>query len=345
MSTIPTTAPATTAPPTATPPTATPLTIAPADAVAGVDVSKARLDVYVDPVGATLSCANTPEGIARVIELLRRHAVKLVLVEATGRYERRLAADLLDAGIPVTVVNPRQARDFAKAIGQLAKTDTIDARTLAAFARLGCHRLAERTPENRRQLDELVTRRRQVVQMLAQEKVRRQQLTDARALRSVAKITRLLEQQREDLDRLIAALIERDDDWHNTSRLLDSVPGIGPDTAHQLTVELPELGKLNRQQIAALAGLAPYNCDSGSSVRGPRRIRGGRKHCRATLYMAAFNAIRFSPRFRAFHDRLRAAGKSYKVALTACMRKLLTILNVMVKNNTHWDEAKLQLAA
>jgi transposase len=317
----------------------------PTDAVAGIDVSKARLDVFVDPIGVTLSCDNAPAGITQIIELLRRHNVRLVLIEATGRYERRLAADLLEAGIAVTVVNPRQARDFAKAIGRLAKTDRIDAATLAAFARLGCHRLAERTPEHRRQLDELVTRRRQLVQMLAQEKVRKHQLTDARALRSVAKITRLLEQQREDLDRLIAQLIEQDDDWHNTSRILDSVPGIGPDTAHQLTVELPELGKLNRQEIAALVGLAPYNCDSGSSVRGPRHIRGGRKHCRATLYMAAFNAIRFSPKLRAFHDKLKAAGKPYKLILTACMRKLLTILNVMVKNNTHWDEAKLQLAA
>jgi transposase len=307
----------------------------------GVDVSKARLDVHVDPTGQVLAADNDPAGIRRLVDLLRAMPVGLVLLEATGRYERRLAAELLDAGLPVTVVNPRQARDFARALGKLAKTDKIDARVLAAFARLGHHRRAEKTPEARDLLDQRVTRRRQVVQTLASEKVRLGQLTDKAAARTVDKVVRVLERQRDDLDRGIAALIEADDDWRNRRDILDSAPGVGPDTASQLVADLPELGKLNRQQVAALVGVAPVNCDSGT-LRGQRHVRGGRADVRTTLYMAAFSAMRCNPTIKAFADRLKAAGKPFKVVATACMRKLLTILNVMVKNNRHWDP---QLAA
>ena len=302
----------------------------------GIDVSKARLDVHVDPTGQTLSVDNTPAGIRSLLGTLKALDVKLVLVEATGRYERRLAADLLDAAIPVTVVNPRQARDFAKSLGKLAKTDRIDAAVLAQFAKLGHHRLAEKTPENLALLDQRVTRRRQVVQMLATEKTRREQLTDKLAIRTVTKVMRVLDQQREDLDRDIAKLIESDDDWRNKARILDSAPGVGPDTANQLVADLPELGKLNRQEIAALVGVAPVNCDSGS-MRGRRHIRGGRADVRTTLYMAAYNAMRCNPTIHAFAERLKKAGKPFKVVATACMRKLLIILNVMVKTNQHWN--------
>jgi transposase len=315
---------------TASPPAASP------EVYVGVDVSKARLDVFVDPTGQRLAVENTPAGIRRAIDLLRSLAVKLVLLEATGRYHRRLAADLLDAGIPVAVVNPRQARDFAKALGKLAKTDRIDAEVLAAFARLGHHRRAEKRPAALDELDQRVTRRRQVVHMLATEKARLEHLTDKAAVRTINKVLRVLEQQREDLDRDIAALIEADDDWRNKSRILDSAPGVGPDTANQLVADLPELGTLNRQQIAALVGVAPLNCDSGT-LRGQRHIRGGRADVRATLYMAAFSAMRCNPVIRSFAERLKAAGKAFKVVATACMRKLLTILNVMVKNNQHWN--------
>jgi len=294
------------------------------------------LDVHIDPVGQTLSVDNAPAGIRSLIETLKTRDVKLVLIEATGRYERRLAADLLDAAIPVTVVNPRQARDFARSLGRLAKTDRIDAEVLAAFAKLGHHRLAERTPANRDLLDQRVTRRRQVVQMLATERTRLEQLSDRLAVRTVTKVMRVLEQQREDLDRDIAALIESDDGWRGTARILDSAPGVGPDTANQLVADLPELGKLNRQEIAALVGVAPMNCDSGS-MRGQRHIRGGRADIRTTLYMAAYNAMRCNPAIRAFAERLKRAGKPFKVIVTACMRKLLTILNVMVKTNQHWN--------
>ncbi len=302
----------------------------------GIDVSKARLDVYIDPTGQTLSVDNTPAGIRSLLTTLKPLNVKLVLIEATGRYERRLAADLLDAAIPVTVVNPRQARDFAKSLGKLAKTDKIDAKVLAQFARLGHHRLAEKTPENLALLDQRVTRRRQVVQMLATEKTRLEQLDDKLAIRTVKRVMRVLDQQREDLDRDIARMIESDDDWRNKAQILDSAPGVGSDTANQLVADLPELGKLNRQEIAALVGVAPMNCDSGS-MRGQRHIRGGRADVRTTLYMAAYNAMRCNPTIKAFADRLKKAGKPFKVVATACMRKLLIILNVMVKTNQHWN--------
>jgi transposase len=310
----------------------------PAEVYVGVDVSKARLDVYIDPAGRRLAVENSPAGIRSLVETLlgALGRVKLVLVEATGRYERRLAADLLDASIPVTVVNPRQARDFARSLGRLAKSDTIDARDLCAFAKLGHHRLAEKTPQNLALLDQRVTRRRQVVQMLATEKTRLEQLSDKPAVKTVRKVMRVLEQQREDLDREIAALIESDDDWRNKARILDSAPGVGPDTANQLVADLPELGKLNRQQVAALVGVAPMNCDSGP-VRGRRHIRGGRADVRTTLYMAAYNAMRCNPAIRAFAGRLKKAGKPFKVIATACMRKLLITLNVMVKTNQHWN--------
>ena len=302
----------------------------------GIDVSKTRLDVYVDPTGQTLSVDNTPAGIRSLLTTLKTSNVKLVLIEATGRYERRLAADLLDAAIPVAVVNPRQARDFARSLGKLAKTDKIDAKVLAQFAKLGHHRLAEKTPQNLALLDQRVTRRRQVVAMLATEKTRLEQLDDKLAIRTVKKVMRVLDQQREDLDRDIARMIESDDDWRNKAQILDSAPGVGPDTANQLVVDLPELGKLNRQEIAALVGVAPMNCDSGS-LRGQRHIRGGRADIRTTLYMAAYNAMRCNPMIRAFAERLKKSGKPFKVIATACMRKLLTILNVMIKTNQHWN--------
>jgi transposase len=308
----------------------------------GVDVAKARLDVCLLPSRQTLSVGNDDDGIAQIIALLRQQPVTLVLLEATGRYERRVASELLDAGFNVAVVNPRQARDFARALGKLAKTDKIDAATLAQFAQLGCARLCEKQPENRILLDDLVTRRRQVRQMLAMEKTRQQIPQDKQTRAMIAKVIRLLEQQREDLDRRIAQLIESDDDWKNKRDLLSSVPGVGEVTASQLVADLPELGKLNRQQIAALVGVAPINRDSGS-MRGKRSIFGGRASVRCALYMATFCAMKFNPVIQRFAERLRAAGKPFKVVMIAAMRKLLTILNVMLKENQPWDP-KLQNA-
>lgn len=309
----------------------------------GIDVAKAKLDVCLLPSGQRLSVANDEQGIAQVIVLLQQHPVALVLLEATGRYERRAASELLEAGFNVAVVNPRQARDFARALGKLAKTDTIDAATLAAFAQLGHAHRCEKQPEKRTLLDDLVTRRRQVTQMIAMEKTRQQIPQDKRTRGMIAQVIRLLEQQREDLDRRIAELIESDDDWKNKRDLLISVPGIGQTTASQLVADLPELGKLNRQQIAALVGVAPVNRDSGL-MRGKRSIFGGRATVRCVLYMAAFSAMRFNPVIRRFAERLSKAGKPFKVVVVAAMRKLLTILNSMLKENQPWDSGKLQTA-
>lgn len=303
----------------------------------GIDVSKSRLDLFMLPSGKALGVENTPAGIEQIVELLLPLGVSLVVIEATGRYERRVAAELLNRGIRVAVVNPRQARDFARALGKLAKTDAIDAQVLAQFAALDVARVCEKVPENRVILDDRITRRRQVVGMLVMEKNRLEGLVDKLTIKLVQKVIRLLEGQIDQLDREIAKLIESDDDWRKRRDLIISVPGVGPVTANALVSELPELGKLNRQQIAALVGVAPMNFDSGK-MRGKRAIRGGRASVRTALYMAAFCSRKYNPVIKAFVERLIGEGKPFKVALTAAMRKLLTILNAMVKTNQLWKE-------
>jgi transposase len=308
----------------------------------GIDVSKSKLDACLLPSGQTLTVDNDAAGIKQLITLFKEQPqVALCLLEATGRYERRCAADLMEAGFNVAVVNPRQARDFARSLGKLAKTDALDARMLAEFAKLGHVRLSEKEPQNKGVLDDLITRRRQITQMLGTEKTRHEGLTHKIARTSVEKVIRLLDQQREDLDREIAKLIESDDDWKNRRDLLASVPGVGNTTASQLVADLPELGKLNRQQIAALVGVAPVNRDSGA-MRGRRSIHGGRANVRCGLYMATLAAMRFNPTIRTFAQRLSAAGKAFKVVMIACMRKLVTILNIMVRNNEPWRTPVLQ---
>ena len=303
----------------------------------GIDVSKHTLDVCVEPEHRTFRLSNDVNGCAELVERLRPLGVRMVVVEATGRYQRRVAADLLSAGIPVAVVNPRQARDFARSLGKLAKTDSIDAAVLARFASVGGLRKCEKQPKNAAILDDRITRRRQVIAMLVAEGNRRDQMIDKTTIRMINKVIRVLEQQREDLDRQIAALIEDDDDWRGRRDLIQSVPGVGATSANALVADVPELGKLNREQIAALVGVAPMNYDSGM-MRGQRHIRGGRSSARATLYMAAFNAMRYNPAIKVFTDRLSAAGKPFKIVVTAAMRKLLTMLNAIVKTNTPWRE-------
>jgi len=295
------------------------------------------LDVYVLEKDLLFSLENTPEGCILLIARLRDLGIKLVVIEATGRYHRRVAGDLLAADIPVAVVNPRQVRDFARSMGMLAKTDAIDARVLARFATVGHLRISEKTPENAAVLDDRITRRRQVIAMLVAEQHRLDQMIDKVSISMIRKVIRLLEQQREDLDRQIAKLIESDDDWRGKRDLLQSVPGVGTTTASSLVAELPELGKLSREAIAALVGVAPMNCDSGT-MRGQRVIQGGRPAVRAVLYMAAFNAMRYNPIIRSFANRLAGNGKPFKVIVVAAMRKLLLILNAILKNNTPWKE-------
>ncbi len=309
--------------------------------VAGVDVSKGKLDLFVDTVaggaGLRLAVDNDDAGIGRLVGKLLECKARLVVLEATGRYHRRAAAALLQAGINVAVANPAHVRDFARAAGKLEKTDRVDAEVLARFGRAMNPRAAARTPQNQTVLSDLVCRRRGLVQMRVAEANRAHDRLPKLAASQSRKLLRLLEQQVEDLDREIAKLIEADDDYGHKAKVIDSIPGIGPGTANQLVVGLPELGTLNRREIAKLAGLAPLNCDSGH-YRGQRRIRGGRQDVRTCLYMAAFNARQKCRRFKRYFDGLIARGKLYQVAMTACMRKLLVTLNQMVRNNTHWDQ-------
>jgi len=303
--------------------------------VAGIDVSKDVLDVHLWPSGQNLSLDNTPAGAAELVDRLRPHDVELVVIEATGRYERRPALALMDAGYEVAVVNPRQPRDFAKSTGQLAKTDAIDARILAQFGAVIGPRPSERPAENQLILDELVARRRQLVEMITMERNRIEHALHVRLRRQIEHVVKALEKQLVQIETGILALIDRDDDWRRRFDVLKSVPGIGDATAATLVAELPELGQLNRQAIAALVGVAPINRDSGQQ-RGQRHIAGGRHSVRRMLYMATLTARSWNPTIKAFAQRLAAAGKPFKVVMTACMRKLLTILNAMVRNNELW---------
>jgi transposase len=301
----------------------------------GIDVSKSSWDVHLLPEGRSFTIRVADGAVERLLEKLGSPEAALVVLEATGGFERKLVAELIDAGWTVSVVNPRQARDFAKAIGRLAKTDRIDAETLALFAHRVQPRPTQKTPEKLLELDALVTRRRQLVSLRSMEKMRRPQAVHKTASRSIDKVLKMLDQQIAALDKAIAQLIEADDDWRAKRDLIESVPGVGPTTSATLVAELPELGRLNRQEIASLAGLAPFNHDSGK-FRGQRRIRGGRSALRTTLYMAALSAKRCNEKLRTFAERLQKAGKPFKVVITACMRKLLTILNTLVRSGKSW---------
>lgn len=306
----------------------------PSQIFVGMDVSKAQLDIAIRPEGR-FAVANTEAGVAQLIERLKALPAGLVVLEATGGLEIPLAGALALAGVPVVVVNPRQVRDFAKATGQLAKTDAIDAEVLAWFAEAIRPEPRPLPDEQTQVLAALVVRRHQLIDMLTAEKNR---LASARCpirknLRAhIAWLERALHQADTDL----VEAMRQSPIWREKDELLRSVPGIGPVLTTTLLAMLPELGKLNHRQIAALVGVAPLNRDSGT-LRGRRTCWGGRAQVRAVLYMAALTATRFNPVLRTFYRRLCAAGKAKKVALVACMRKLLTIVNAMLKHRTPWD--------
>lgn len=307
----------------------------------GVDVSKDKLDLARSDAGEVLTLPNTPDGVARLVGHLRPLAPALIAVEATGGYERPLVDALLDAGLPVAVVNPRHVRHFAKGLGRQAKTDAADARVLADFARLAAPRLAERRSANRTELEALVTCRRQLLHVRTEQSNRRQQTASPAARKSIDAVLAALEAELASLDRQVADLIASDDDdLGPPDRVLRSAPGVGPVLSSTLLAELPELGRLGRREICALAGVAPFNRDSGRFA-GKRSIRGGRASVRSVLYMSAVAAVRCNPVIRAFAARLRAAGKAGKVVVVACMRKLLTILNAMVRDRLTWDQLDL----
>ena len=302
--------------------------------VVGIDVAKAELVAAVRPGGERWTVSNDEAGVERLRDRLRQRAPTLVVLEATGGYERAAVAALAAVQLPVVVANPRQVRDFARATGQLAKTDRIDADMLALFADRVRPTPRPLADEASAALDALLTRRRQVVGMLVAERNRVEHAL-APVRRGIRTHIRWLERQLGTVDRDLDDMIQHSPVWRAKEDLLRSVPGVGPIVSRTLLGELPELGQLNRRRIAALAGVAPFACDSGT-LRGRRVVWGGRAPVRAALYMSALVATRRNPVIRAFYLRLVAAGKPKKVALIACMRKLLTILNVMMRTNTSW---------
>lgn len=303
-------------------------------AFVGVDVAKSQLDVAVRPTGEEWRASNDEPGIAQVVERLRGLSPELVVLEATGGLEVPLACALGAAGLPVAVVNPRQVRDFARATGKLAKTDRLDARVLAHFAQ-AVHPPPRPLPDAQAQvLAALLDRRRQVVGMLTAEK-NRFQAAPTPVREDIHAHIAWLEERLAKLDADLEDTLRQSPLWREKEDLLRRVPGVGRVLTLTLLVELPELGALNRKQIAALAGVAPLNRDSGL-LRGKRTVWGGRARLRAALYMATLVATRYNPVIQAFYLRLCAAGKAKKVALVACMRKLLVILNAMLKHRTRW---------
>lgn len=303
----------------------------------GIDVSKATFVVAVAPTGEHWTTDTTPAGIDALVVQLQALTPAIIVVEATGGYERALVAACAAVHLPVAVINPRQVRAFAQALGHTAKTDTIDADVLATFgARV--QPAPRPIPDAATQaLAALVVRRRQLIEMLGMERRRLEQAPPTgRITRDLRTHIRWLERRVSDVDDEIGTAIQASPVWRVHEDLLRSVPGVGPITARTLLAELPELGTLDRRAIAALVGVAPMNCDSGQ-YRGQRHIWGGRAAVRATLYMAAVSAARHNARLAPFYHRLRAAGKPAKVALVAIMRKLLTIMNALLKQQTPWN--------
>ena len=312
-------------------PSATP----PVPCFVGIDVAKDHLDLDAVPNPAPLRVAYDPDGLAQVSAYLHKLQPVLIVLEASGGYERRVAAELLAAGFHVVVANPRQVRDFARGLGQWAKTDPLDASVLARFAQIvqPKPRPAPSAPVSA--LSELVTRRRQLVGLRTQEQNRLGLITAKPVVQSIRKVLKLLDAQIAQLDALINDQIQSDDGLRAKDQIIQSVPGVGPQTSAMLLACLPELGSLNRQQIAALVGVAPWDFKSGKFA-GKSRIFGGRAPVRDVLYMAALAAAKHNPTFRAFAHRLTAKGKAAKVVLVAVIRKLLITLNTMLRTNQPW---------
>lgn len=304
----------------------------------GIDVSKDQLDVHVRPSDDAFAVGRDGEGLAALIERVGQLDPYLVVLEATGGFELTVAAALVAAGIPLAVVNPRQIRDFARATGQLAKTDALDAKAIARFAEAVRPEPRAVPDEQARALGELVARRRQVIEMMTAERNRRRQLTNRRLIKSVDRLLAVLLKELAALDRDVGDGIRGTPVWRERDQLLRSVPGIGDVVSRTLIADLPELGSLDRKQIAALVGVAPLNRDSGK-MRGRRTIWGGRAKVRSALYMAALVASRHNPVLAAFYQRLVSAGKAKKLAITAVMRKLLTILNAIIRDRRPWQTA------
>ena len=302
----------------------------------GIDVSKSTLDVCIEPAVQTLHVAYDEAGIKQVVGCLKEVNPALIVMEATGGLEVRIATELASKGLPVAVINPRQARDFAKATGQLAKTDQVDAAVLAAFAKAIRPQARPLKDADTRALDDMVGRRRQLIDMRVQETLRLGTAASKPLEKSLNKHIVWLDKRIAEIDTDLSNRLRGSDVWRAKDDLLRSIPGVGAVTTLTMLAKCPELGKLNRREIAALTGVAPLANDSGKH-RGKRFIWGGRADVRAVLYMAALSAMRCNNTIKAFAERLKKAGKPPKVVIVACMRKLLTIMNSMLKNNTPWN--------
>jgi transposase len=301
----------------------------------GIDVCQKYLDVYVRPIGKLFQVTNDKVGISKLVQTLAEIQPELIILEATGGMEINAAIKLTKAKLAVAVINPRQARDFAKATGQLAKTDAIDARVLAHFADAIRPEVRQMSDESSRQLEDLVQRRRQLSEMITAEKNRRRGKINS-VQSNIDEHIEWLEKQLKEIESQIKEAIALDDNWQQKMKLLTSVPGIGEVVAVTLISSLPELGKISHKSISYLVGVAPLNKDSGK-FRGKRKIWGGRAKIRCVLYMATLVAVRFNPPIKAFYERLLQKGKLKKVALTACMHKLLIFLNAMMNKNQVWQ--------
>ena len=301
----------------------------------GIDVCQKSLDVYIRPSSKLFQVTNNEVGISELVQTLKNIQPELIVLEATGGMEIDAAVKLTQAELAVAVINPRQARDFAKATGQLAKTDAIDARLLAHFADAIRPEVRQISDESSRQLEDLVARRRQISNMITAEKNRRRGKTSS-VKASIDEHIEWLEEQLKEIESQIHSAIAFNENWKQKMNLLTTVPGIGEVVAVTLISSLPELGKISHKSISYLVGLAPLNRDSGK-FRGKRRIWGGRAKIRCVLYMATLVAVRFNPIIKAFYERLLSKGKLKKVALTACMHKLLILLNAMMKKNQSWQ--------
>jgi transposase len=308
----------------------------------GIDVSKDHLDVAVRPTGATRRFS--ADELEALVAFVQQAQPALVVMEATGGIETAAAAALAAAGVAVAIVNPRQARDFAKALGKLAKTDAIDAAMLAHFGEAVRPEPRPLPDAQTRELEALVMRRRQLLEMLIAERNRLASCRSSSMRKSLEQHIEWLRRQVKDIDKDISKSVRNSPMWREKDDLLQSVPGVGPVVSSMVLVSLPELGTLNRKQIAALVGVAPLNRDSGK-MQGKRSIWGGRAPMRAALYMATLVATKRNDKIRAFYQRLLIAGKAKKVALVACMRKLLTVLNAMMRTGRHWQSNEEPAAA
>ena len=303
----------------------------------GIDVSKSTLDVCIEPSGQTLHIAYDEAGIKQLVECLKEVSPTLIVMEATGGLEVRIATELASKGLPVAVINPRQARDFAKATGELAKTDQVDAAVLAAFAKAIRPQVRPLKDADTSALNDMVSRRRQLIDIRVQETLRLGTAASKPLAKSLNKHIAWLDKQITEIDTDLTKRLRESEAWRTKDDLLRSIPGVGAVTTLTMLAKCPELGRLNRREIAALTGVAPLANDSGKH-RGKRFIWGGRADVRAVLYMATISAIRCNDTIKVFAERLKKAGKPPKVVIVACMRKLLTIMNSMLKNNAPWNQ-------